>query len=108
MELVGDAAAGERVEARSENPGARLSGRSNRLVPGRSEGICLAPEVSHVAVRVTVTACGPARSESSHSRVFPVAMSAPSARLDVGAGAARHGQAVDGAHQEDRDDRHRR
>ena len=28
-------------------------------------------------------------------------------RLSVGAGAARHGQAVDDAHQEDRDDRHR-
>ena len=28
-------------------------------------------------------------------------------RLGPGAGAARHGQAVDGAHQEDRDDRHR-
>ena len=28
-------------------------------------------------------------------------------RLSVGAGAARHGQAVDGAHQEDRQDRHR-
>jgi hypothetical protein len=28
-------------------------------------------------------------------------------RLGVGAGAARHGQAVDGAHQEDREDRHR-
>jgi hypothetical protein len=46
-------------------------------MPGWSEGIGGASEVSQAAVRVTVMACGPARSESSHRRTFPLAMSAP-------------------------------
>ena len=59
------------------NRGVRLSTCSYRRVPGWPEGICRAPEVSQAAVRVTVMAAGPARSESSHTLDFPLVMSAP-------------------------------
>src|SRR5215475_13238142 len=59
------------------NCGRRVSGRSNRWVPGWSEGICWAPEVSQAADKVTVTACGPAWSEFSQNRACPLAISAP-------------------------------
>jgi hypothetical protein len=72
------------------NCGRRVSGRSNRCVPGWSEGICWAPEVSQAADKVMVTACGPAWSGFSQNRACPLAISAPPdhevARLDVAVG----------------------
>ena len=75
---------------------ARLSGRSNRRMPGWSEGICWAPEVSQAAVRVTVMACGPARSESSQRRAFPLEMSAPPMLQPDGSAAMQGSIAAEG------------
>src|SRR5215471_14626020 len=57
------------------NRGRRLSGRSNRAAPGWSDGTRMAPEVSHLAVRVTVTARSPARSEFSQNHAWPFLIS---------------------------------
>src|SRR6266567_7041064 len=66
-------------------------------MPGWSEGICWAPEVSQVAVRVTVMAAGPARSEFSDRLAFPLVMSAPPPMLQPEGSAARQGSmAADG------------
>src|SRR5271169_189420 len=65
-------------------------------MPGWPEGTCRAPEVSQAAVRVTVMAPGPARSEFSHMLVFPLVMSVP-AMLQPGGSAVMQGSmAADG------------
>src|SRR5215510_14185099 len=87
---------GKVYRRRLENCGAGLSGCSNRRMPGWSDGICWAPEVSHAAVRVTVTACGPARSESSHKLTFPLEMSAPPMLQPDGSAAMQGSMAADG------------
>ena len=56
----------------------------------------LAPEVSQGAVRVTVTARGPARSESSEKPAFPLAMSVPPIVQPAGSAAMQGSRAVDG------------
>ena len=65
-------------------------------MPGWSDGICWAPEVSQVAVRVTVMAPGPARSESSHRLTFPLEMSAPPMLQPDGSAAMQGSMAADG------------
>src|SRR5215471_7842584 len=74
----------------SVNRGRRLSGRSNRSAPGWSDGTRMAPEVSHLAVRVMVTARGPAPSEFSQNRAWPFLMSVLSTVQPDGS-AAMHG-----------------
>src|SRR5215469_9766332 len=78
----------------SVNRGCRLSGRSKRSAPAWSDGIRTAPEVSHLAVRLTVTARGPAWSESSQNTDRPFVISAPSAVQPEGS-AATHGNIAD-------------
>ena len=75
---------------------ANESGRSNRRVPDWPGGTCSAPEVSQVAVRVMATARGPARSESSQSRAFPLEMSAPPACQPGGSAAMQGSRAAVG------------
>src|SRR6266567_7742603 len=65
-------------------------------MPGWSEGIWWAREVSQAAVRVTVMALGPARSESSHRLAFPVEMSAPPMLQPDGSAAMQGSRAADG------------
>src|SRR5262249_58346728 len=69
---------------------------STRRRPGRSEGIWWVPAVSQVAVRVTVMAWGPARSESSQRRTLPLAMSAPPMLQPGGSAAMQGSMAADG------------
>ena len=52
--------------------------------------------MSQVAVRVTVTACGPARSESSHILARPLAMSARPILQPEGSAATHGSMAADG------------
>ena len=52
--------------------------------------------VSQAAVRVTVTARGPARSESSQKLVLPLAMSAPPMLQPDGSAAMQGSRAADG------------
>ena len=65
-------------------------------MPGWSEGICWAPVVSQVAVRVMVMAPVPARSESSDRLTFPLAMSAPPILQPDGSAARQGSMAADG------------
>src|SRR5690348_11784414 len=65
-------------------------------MPGWSEGICWAPVVSQAAVRVTGMAAGPARSDSSHRRTFPLVMSAPPTLQPEGSAARQGSLAADG------------
>src|SRR5690242_11799359 len=78
----------------SVNRGCRLSGRSKRSAPGWSDGIRTALEVSQAAVRLMVTARGPAWSEFSQNTDRPLAMSAPSTVQPDGR-AATHGSSRD-------------
>src|SRR5215468_3711168 len=78
----------------SVNRGRRLSGRSNRAAPGWSDGTRMAPEVSQVAVKVMVTARGPAPSEFSQNRVWPLLMSVLSTVQPDGS-PAMHGSLAD-------------
>src|ERR1700745_528486 len=80
----------------SVNRGCRFNGRSNRTTPGWWEGIRWAPEVSQVAVRVTVTARPPARSESSQNSARPLLMLAPLAGQPDGSAAMHGSLAADG------------
>src|SRR6516164_1363984 len=78
----------------SVNRGCRLSGRSKRCAPAWSDGIRTAPVVSHLAVRLTVTARGPAWSESSQNADRPLVMWAWSTVQPEGS-AAMHGSTAD-------------
>src|SRR5512132_1557963 len=81
---------------RPVNCGRRLSGCSNRRVPGWSEGICWAPEVSQAADRVMVTAWSPAWSELSQNRACPLTISAPPTCQPEGSCAMQGTIAADG------------
>src|SRR6516165_10564112 len=74
--------------------GCRASGRSKRAAPGWSDGTRTAPDVSQAAVSVTVTARGPAWSESSQNTILPLLTSAALAVHPDGS-AAMHGSMAD-------------
>ena len=74
--------------------GCRASGRSKRAAPGWSDGTRTAPDVSQAAVSVTVTARGPAWSESSQNTIPPLLTSAALAVHPDGS-AAMHGSVAD-------------
>src|SRR5215469_6918741 len=80
----------------SVNRGRRLSGRSNRAAPGWSDGTRMAPEVSHLAVRVMVTALWPAPSEFSQNRAWPLLMSVLSTVQPDGRPAMHGSRAAEG------------
>src|SRR2546429_8776375 len=71
-------------------------GRSNRWVPGWSEGSGWSPVTSQAADRVTVTARGPAWSESSQNTERPLATSAPPTCQPGGRSATHGTSAADG------------
>src|SRR5215467_13805620 len=80
----------------SSNRGRKLSGRSKRADPSWSDGIRSAPEVSHAAVSVTVSARAPASSEFSQNSDRPLVMSAPPTVQPEGSAAMQGSTADDG------------
>src|SRR6516162_2590723 len=74
--------------------GSSASGRSKRAAPGWSDGTRAALDVSQAAVSVIVTACGPARSESSQNVIRPLLTWAMPAVQPDGS-AATHGSSAD-------------